>query len=90
MILLVYVFPSIPVYFLFFFKAPSSIIYSLESIFSNFFGGCEDSRKMSSIKWDTLCLQWENGGLGVRRSKKFNLSLVGKWVWKVLEERECL
>lgn len=31
---------------------------------------------ISWIKWDTLCLERENGGLG----KEFNLSLLDKWV----------
>ncbi|XP_024626681.1 uncharacterized protein [Medicago truncatula] len=32
----------------------------------------------------------ENGGLGVKRLKEFNISLLGKWVWRVLEDRESL
>jgi hypothetical protein len=42
------------------------------------------------VKWDILCLQRENKGLGVRRLKEFNLSLLGKWVWMILEERGSL
>jgi len=26
----------------------------------------------------------------VRRLRKFNLTLIGKWCWRVLEERDCL
>jgi len=53
-------------------------------------GGCEDFRKLSWIKWDIVCLERENGDLGVRRLKEFNLSLVGKWAWRVLEKRDNL
>jgi len=35
-------------------------------------------------------LKKENGGLGVKKLKEFNISLMGKWVWRVLEERESL
>jgi len=35
-------------------------------------------------------LKKENDGLGVNRLKEFNISLMGKWVWRVLEERESL
>jgi len=77
LILLKSVLSSIPVYFLSFFKAPSGII--LDSLFTNFFrGGGEDVRKMSWLKWDTICLKKENGGLGVKRLKEFNISLMGK------------
>jgi hypothetical protein len=55
-----------------------------------FFWGGKDVRKISWIKWDTICLQTANGGLGVKRLKEFNISLLGKWVWRLLEERESL
>ena len=35
-------------------------------------------------------LKKEDGGLGVRMLKEFNLALLGKWVWKILEEIESL
>jgi hypothetical protein len=30
----------------------------------------------------------DRGGLRVRRLKEFNLALIGKWCWRVLDERE--
>ena len=42
-------------------------------------GGGEDIRKVTWINWDTVCLSKEEGGLGVRRLKEFNLVLLGKW-----------
>jgi len=35
-------------------------------------------------------LKKENRGLGLKRLREFNISLLGKWVWRVLEERESL
>jgi len=91
LILLKSVLSSIPIYFLFFFKAPSGIISSIESIFNAFFwGGCEDIRKITWIKWDTVCLRKQEGGLGVMRLKEFNLALLGKWWWWILHERGSL
>jgi len=83
LILLKYVLSSLPVYFLSFFKAPAGIISLIESIFKRFFwGGSEDSKKIAWIKWDDICVSKEVGGLGVRRLREFNLSLLGKWCWR--------
>ena len=37
-----------------------------------------------------MCLERENGSLGLRRLKEFNILLLGKWVWRVLNEMENL
>jgi len=80
---------TIPVYFLSFFKASSRIISSLDSILSKKkLGGGADVRKMSWIKWDTV--SGENESLGVKRLKKFIISLLGKRVWRLLQERKSL
>jgi len=78
-------------YFLSFFKAPAGIISSIESIFKKFFwGGGEDNRKLAWINWESICSPKEEGGLGVRRVGAFNLSLLGKWCWRMLVEKESL
>jgi hypothetical protein len=37
-----------------------------------------------------VSLEKESGGLGMRRVKEFNLSLLGKWYWRLLNELESL
>jgi hypothetical protein len=56
----------------------------------NFWEGGEDHKKMAWIKWDTICLPKEDEGLGVRRVGAFNLSLLGKWCWRMLVDKEGL
>nr|ABD28747.2 Putative non-LTR retroelement reverse transcriptase, related [Medicago truncatula] len=91
LILLKSVLTALPVYALSFFKAPSGIISSIESLFNKFFwGGGEEKRKISWVRWDTLSLRKEYGGLGVTRLREFNIALVGKWCWRLLLEREAL
>jgi hypothetical protein len=91
LVLLRSVLSSIPVYFLSFFKAPIGTISSLESIFKSFlWGGCEDSRKIHWISWDKICREREEGGLGVRRIREFNFSLLGKWCWRLYVNQDCL
>ena len=91
LILLKSVLTSLSVYALSFFKAPSGIISSIESLLNNFFwGGSEDCRKITWIGWNTLCSKKEHGGLGVRKLKEFNVTLLGKWCWRMVVYREGL
>ncbi|GAU31515.1 hypothetical protein TSUD_332900 [Trifolium subterraneum] len=88
LVLLKSVLTSMPVYALSFFKAPSGIISSINSILIKFFwGGSEDTRKISWISWKDICSSKEHGGLGVRHLREFNLALLGKWCWRMLVDR---
>ncbi|PNY13834.1 cysteine-rich receptor-like protein kinase [Trifolium pratense] len=91
LVLLKSVLSSLSVYFLSFFKAPAGIIRSIESLFKSFlWGGSEDIRKINWVKWDKVCLDRDGGGLGVRRIREFNLSLLGKWSWRLLTDKDGL
>jgi hypothetical protein len=69
LVLLKSVLSSLPVYALSFFRAPSGIISSIESLLTNFLRGRggEDRRKIPWISWRDVCLSEESGGLGVRQ-----------------------
>jgi hypothetical protein len=66
LVLLKSVLTSLPVYVFSFFKAPSGIISSIESLLIKFFwGGSEDYRKISWVNWKTICLRKEYEGWGL-------------------------
>ena len=92
LVLLKSVLSSLPVYFFSFFMAPTCIISSIESIFlkEKNWGGCEASKKIAWIKCDFVCLPVTNGGLGVRRLGEFNLSLLRKWCWRMMVDKDGL
>jgi len=76
LVLLMFVLSSLPIYALSFFKAPTGIISSIESILNCFFRGSEDHRKISWVDWNSVYLSKEVGGLGVRSIREFNYALL--------------
>jgi hypothetical protein len=91
LVLLKSVLTALPIYFLSFFKAPSGIISQIESLFKNFlWGGSDEAKKIHWVKWDKICKAKERGGLGVRDVRVFNIALLGKWWWRIKNEKESL
>lgn len=37
------------------------------------------------VSWNDICLPVDKGGLGLRRLEDFNLALLLKWKWRILE-----
>lgn len=53
---------------------------------ATFFGGNSAAkRKIVWIKWEKLCVSKEHGGLGFKSFKEFNVSLIFKWKWSLLQ-----
>ena len=77
------VMPSLHVYVISLFKAPSGLISSIESILIFFLAG-EDNRKITWVDWESLCLRKEYGGLEVRWMREFNYARLGKWCWRLM------
>ncbi|CAL0303504.1 unnamed protein product [Lupinus luteus] len=78
---------SLPIYYFSFFKASASVIKALERIQRRFlWGRGEESKGIHWVKWETVCRSREDGGLGIKNLKLFNLSLLGKWRWRLLSD----
>ncbi|XP_028246783.1 uncharacterized protein LOC114424118 [Glycine soja] len=79
---------SIPIYFFSFFKVPKKVQDKLVRIQRRFlWGGDQDQVKITWVKWDTVCLPKEVGGLGIKDINFFNLSLLGKWKWSLFHSQ---
>ena len=80
-----------PTYTMSCFKLPDSLCKELSSIISKFWWGQKfDERKISSISWDKLCKSKDMGGMRFRDLKAFNLALLAKQGWRLLQNTNSL
>ncbi|KAL0432092.1 UNVERIFIED_CONTAM: hypothetical protein Sradi_0835200 [Sesamum radiatum] len=71
---------TIPNYAMSFFRFPNSTLKELEGILADFFWQGGNVTKIHWIAWHKLCLPKEQGGLGFKRLREFNLALLTKQV----------
>ena len=82
---------SIPIYFLSFFRILNKVADKLVQIQRRFlWGGGLDQKKVAWIKWETICLPKEKGGLGIKEIRIFNKALLAKWRWNMLQQNSEL
>ena len=82
---------SIPIYFFSFFRLPGKVADKLIRIQRSFlWGGGLEHRKIPWVKWKTVCLPKEKGGLGIKDIRAFNKALLGKWRWEMLQQSNKL
>lgn len=75
---------ALPIYLLSFFRIPKKVVHKIVSIQRNFlWGGHQEASKIPWVKWDTICLPKNKGGLGIKDLSKFNEALLGKWGWQL-------
>ncbi|KAI5403655.1 hypothetical protein KIW84_050994 [Lathyrus oleraceus] len=49
-------------------------------------GGGDEGKKICWVSWDIICLSKAKWGLGVKHCCMFNLSLLSKWKWRILND----
>lgn len=73
------------------FKVPSMLCYELQSLIARFWwgGSCKD-RKVHWVRWETLCREKHEGGMGFRDLSTFNKALVAKQGWRIFTQPNSL
>ncbi|KAL5566025.1 hypothetical protein UlMin_029189 [Ulmus minor] len=82
---------ALPVYTMQSMKLPNSICSKLDAIIRNFWWSASKSNNPLCLKaWAEICQPKQWGGLGFRRMKDLNLSLLAKWGWKFVQGQSSL
>lgn len=82
---------SIPIYTLSFHVLPKSTILEIIKIQRAFlWEGNDSSNKISWVSWSDISKKKGDRGLGIKDLGNFNKALVGKWIWRILEEESRL
>ncbi|XP_028230401.1 leucine-rich repeat receptor-like kinase protein THICK TASSEL DWARF1 [Glycine soja] len=53
-------------------------------------GEGSEQRKIAWVKWETICLPKQKGGLGIKDIRTFNKALLGKWRWDLFHQSKEL
>lgn len=91
-ILLKTVVQALPTYTMSVFLLPVQMCKEIEQLMCNFWWE-SDTRTKKGIhwsRWDNLCKPKSIGGLGFRKLHDFNLALLGKQAWRLLNNEESL
>ena len=72
---------SFPIYYLSLFKAPISVICSLEKLMRDFFWeGGDLVGGDHLVRWEEVCKAKENGGLDIGNLERRNKAFLMKWL----------
>ncbi|XP_071708090.1 uncharacterized protein [Rutidosis leptorrhynchoides] len=75
---------NLPIHYMSIYKAPVSILKQLERYRRNFlWGGDCLKKKTYLVKWESVCLPKDMGGLGITPLRLKNVALLAKW-WSKL------
>ena len=82
---------TIPLFVMSCFKLPKSFCHDVNMLIAGFWWGDKDSkRKIHWKNWDSLCCSKLDGGLGFKDLESFNLALLAKQWWRIMNNENSV
>jgi ribonuclease HI len=82
---------AIPTYTMSVFKLPKTLCQGINSLLSKFWWGHQSNgSKIAWLKWSKMGLAKQKGGLGYRDLELFNMALLAKQGWRIMQNEESL
>lgn len=77
---------AIPTYVMSCFKIPDSLCEHIESMISRFwYGSNQGDQKIHWVSWNSLCREKNEGEMGFKTMKEFNLAMLAKQGWHIIQ-----
>uniref|UniRef100_A0A452XT81 Reverse transcriptase zinc-binding domain-containing protein n=1 Tax=Aegilops tauschii subsp. strangulata TaxID=200361 RepID=A0A452XT81_AEGTS len=67
-----------------FYNLPETLHHEIATVQGRFFWDGEgDKQKYHMVRWSEICKPRDQGGLGIMSSKRMNIALPTKWLWRI-------
>ncbi|KAE8802776.1 putative TdLSC37 protein [Hordeum vulgare] len=67
-----------------FYTLPKTLHHEIATVQARFFwAGDGDKQKYHMVRWSEICKPRDHGGLGIMSSKRINIALLTRWLWRI-------